>query len=68
MVKNMPTLEMTVQEILERWPLAAPALVTLGLDLCCGGVHPLRMAAEAHGLKPDEVLADVVAAVAAEEK
>ena len=68
MVKNMPTLEMTVKEILERWPQVESALVRRGLDLCCGGVHPLRMAAEAHGQNPDEVLAEVAAAAGTEKK
>jgi iron-sulfur cluster repair protein YtfE (RIC family) len=62
MVNEIPTLDMTVKQILERWPKAAEALVRRGLDLCCGGVHPLRMAAQAHGQNPDEVLAEVVAA------
>lgn len=61
-MKALPTLDMTVREILERWPRAAEALARHGLDLCCGGVHPLRMAAQAHGQEPEEVLAEVRAA------
>lgn len=68
MVNELPTLDMTVKEILERWPRAAATLGGRGLDLCCGGVHPLRMAAQAHGLKPEEVLADLLADLARPEK
>ncbi len=61
-MEETPSLEMTVGEIIARWPRAKAALAELGLDLCCGGVHPLRAAALAHGRDPDAVLAAVVRA------
>lgn len=64
MAALLPTLDMPVKEILDRWPAATAVLAGRGLDLCCGGVHPLRMAAAAHGLDPDAVLAELVAALA----
>lgn len=66
MVKDVPTLDMTVRQILDRWPAAEAVLARRGLDLCCGGAHPLRMAAQAHGAAPDAVLAEVLAALAAQ--
>lgn len=63
MVNELPTLDMTVRSILDRWPRSQAVLAARGLDLCCGGAHPLRMAAQAHGLRPDKILAEVVAAV-----
>ena len=66
MVKELPTLDMTVRRILDRWPEVEPLLARRGLDLCCGGVHPLRMAAQAHGLNPDAVIAEILAALGAE--
>lgn len=66
MVKNIPTPDMTVREILERWPAAAEVLARRGLDLCCGGVHPLEMAARAHGVKLEDVMAELLAALAKE--
>lgn len=60
-----PTLDMKVIDIVERWPAAKAVLVRRGLDLCCGGVHPLRMAAQAHGQDPEEVLAELKRAVPA---
>lgn len=61
-----PTLDMKVIDIARRWPAAKAVLVRRGLDLCCGGVHPLRMAAQAHGQDPEEVLAELQRAVPAE--
>ena len=66
MVNETPTLDMTVRVIMERWPQAERVLVRRGLDVCCGGVHPLRMAAQAYGQNPDEVLLEVVAACGAD--
>lgn len=61
-----PTLDMKVADIAARWPAAEAVLVRRGLDLCCGGVHPLRMAAQAHGQDPEQVLAELLQAVAKE--
>lgn len=57
--EDEPTLDMKVSDIAARWPAAQAVLVRRGLDLCCGGVHPLRMAATAHGQDPDEVLREL---------
>lgn len=61
-----PTLDMKVADIAARWPAAKAVLVRRGLDLCCGGSHPLRMAAQAHGQDPEEVLAELRRAVPGE--
>lgn len=66
MVNELPTLDMTVRRILDRWPEIEPLLAQRGLDLCCGGVHPLRMAAQARGLNPDAVIAEIRMALGAE--
>jgi uncharacterized protein (DUF2249 family) len=42
--------EETVRDILARYPESKEVLFRHGVDQCCGGVHPLRMAAEAHGV------------------
>ncbi len=57
-----PTLELTVLETLERWPKTRAVLVARGLDLCCGGVHPVGMAARAHGVDPEALLTELRAA------
>lgn len=60
---DVPDLDMKVSDIAARWPAAQEVLVRRGLDLCCGGVHPLRMAATAHGQDPEEVLRELLRAV-----
>lgn len=63
MVKEeLPALELSVRETLERWPATRKVLVSHGLDLCCGGVHPIATAAHAHGVDPDALLIELRAA------
>ena len=63
MVKDeLPSLELSVSETIERWPATRAVLVARGLDLCCGGVHPVAMAAQAHGVDPEALLAELRAA------
>ena len=63
MVKDeLPSLELSVSETLERWPATREVLVSHGLDLCCGGVHPVAMAARAHGVDPEALLVELRAA------
>lgn len=59
---ELPNLDLTVSETIERWPSARAVLVAHGLDLCCGGVHPVGMAAQAHGVDPGTLLAELRAA------
>lgn len=62
MRRNEPDLDLTVRETMERWPQTRPVLVKHGLDLCCGGAHPVAMAAQAHGVNPAGLLAELRAA------
>jgi iron-sulfur cluster repair protein YtfE (RIC family) len=64
---EIPTAEMAVRELAERWPAAARVLHRRGLDLCCGGAHPLAMAAAAHGQDAAEILAEIRAELARED-
>jgi len=43
--------------IVARHPQALEVLHRFGLDTCCGGALPLRVAVEHHGLDLDQVLA-----------
>lgn len=58
----MVTGEQTVSEIAERSPALREILHRHGVDLCCGGVHPLAMAAQAHGVDLQLILAELNAA------
>jgi iron-sulfur cluster repair protein YtfE (RIC family) len=57
-----PSLELTVREMLERWPATHPVLIAYGLATCCGGVHSVAAAASAHGVDHEMLLAEIRAA------
>ena len=54
--------DQTVSEIAAFSPAMREILHKYGLDLCCGGVHPLRMAAQAHGVDLQRILSELNAA------
>lgn len=56
----------TVAEAYERYPATAGPFGDYGLDLCCGGVHPISFAAEAQGVDPKRLLADLQQAALAD--
>ena len=41
---------MPIRDIVERWPDAMAILAPLGIDLCCGGAHPLAEALQLHAI------------------
>lgn len=54
-IKSLPTSEadlaaMTIRDITEIEPRALEVLSPLGIDLCCGGGHPLGEALDLHGI------------------
>lgn len=59
----MVTGEQTVSEIAQRSTALREILHRHGVDLCCGGVHPLAMAAQAHGVDLQQILAELNAAM-----
>jgi regulator of cell morphogenesis and NO signaling len=48
--------EMTINEAIKERPETVATFHRLGLDACCGGGLPIRVAAERHALDPEEVL------------
>jgi len=52
-----------VSDVHARHPASAPVLAALGVDLCCGGSKPLEVAAQAHGVEPAALLANLQQAV-----
>jgi regulator of cell morphogenesis and NO signaling len=48
--------EMTINEAIKERPETVAIFHRLGLDSCCGGGLPIRVAAERHVLDPEEVL------------
>ena len=61
---DAPTADMTVNEIVARFPATVAAFNQFGVDTCCGGGVPLQLAAERDGLDPEALLAAVRAASA----
>jgi len=52
-----------IRDLVERWPAAMGVLAPLGIDLCCGGAHPLGEALDLRGIARKPVLAEVAAVV-----
>ncbi|MHB2026140.1 MAG: DUF542 domain-containing protein [Elusimicrobiota bacterium] len=59
--------EETVDEVARRHPAAHAILAKRGLDLCCGGAHPIAAAAQAKGVDGADLLAELNAAIGAAE-
>ena len=55
--------ERTINDLVAAYPEVMTVLGPLGIDLCCGGLHPLGTALDLHGFDRDPVLDQVVAVV-----
>lgn len=53
-----------IRDLVERYPDTMRILAPLGIDLCCGGGHPLGEALDLHCLDRPTVLAEVEQVVA----
>lgn len=51
--------EWTVRDLVARYPETMTVLGPLGIDLCCGGAHPLGEALDLHGLEREPVLVQI---------
>lgn len=54
--------DMTIRDAMARYPATRPVFSRHRLDLCCGGIHTIAVAALARGLDPDRLMAEVRAA------
>jgi regulator of cell morphogenesis and NO signaling len=50
-------MELTVNELVARYPRTAPVFRQFGMDMCCGGKVPVRAAAASHGVDEAALLA-----------
>ena len=57
------TSEMKVGEIVRNWPQTMQVFRSHGLNLQCGGIHSVAVAAGKHGFDLDTFLAELNAAV-----
>jgi iron-sulfur cluster repair protein YtfE (RIC family) len=53
----------TINELVAAHPETMLILAPLGIDLCCGGLHPLGEALDRHGYDRATVLERIVAAI-----
>lgn len=59
-----PSLDTTVNDVLHCHPATMRVFNAFGVDACCGGAQPLREAAHAAGILPDELLFAVESVIA----
>jgi iron-sulfur cluster repair protein YtfE (RIC family) len=52
-----------IRDLVERYPGTMAVLAPLGIDLCCGGAHPLGEALTLHGLDRDAVLPQIASVI-----
>ena len=63
---TLPTTErelaaMTIRDLIEIEPLAMEIFAPYGIDLCCGGAHPVGEALDLHGIDREQVMPRLVA-------
>jgi iron-sulfur cluster repair protein YtfE (RIC family) len=59
-----PLADRLIRDLVETYPGTMTVLAPLGIDLCCGGGHPLGEALDRHGLDRETVLPRVARAIA----
>ncbi|MFN8593173.1 MAG: DUF542 domain-containing protein [Thermomicrobiales bacterium] len=64
-VRDQDLADILIRDLVMRYPQTLAVLAPLGIDLCCGGGHPLGEALTLHGLDRNTVLAQVAAATQA---
>lgn len=55
--------DLTIRELVERYPATLEALAPYGIDLCCGGAHRLVEALDLHGVDRETAIPRVLAAI-----
>jgi iron-sulfur cluster repair protein YtfE (RIC family) len=48
-----------IRDLVDEYPDVMTVLAPLGIDLCCGGGHPLGEALDLHGVAREPVIAEV---------
>lgn len=59
---------MTIRDLVAAYPATMEVLAPLGIDLCCGGAHPLGEALDLHGIARADVLPAVARLTAAPDR
>ncbi len=53
-----------IRDLVDRFPRVMEVLTPLGIDLCCGGAHPLGEALDLHGLDREGTIEAVARVIA----
>lgn len=62
---DAPLAGILIRDLVEAYPGMMAILAPLGIDLCCGGGHPLGEAFALHGIDQDAVLPQIASIVQA---
>jgi iron-sulfur cluster repair protein YtfE (RIC family) len=53
-----------IRDLVDAYPVTMGVLAPLGIDLCCGGGHPLGEALDLHGLERETILPRIAQVIA----
>ena len=59
-----PISDRLIRDLITEYPDVLTVLAPYGIDLCCGGNHPLGEALDLHGVPREPVLANVAQVIA----
>jgi iron-sulfur cluster repair protein YtfE (RIC family) len=63
-----PLADWLIRDLVEAYPELLTVLGPMGIDLCCGGGHPLGEALDLHGIDRASVLPRIVSIVEASDR
>ena len=61
---DVPLANRLIRDLVDAYPATLTVLGPLGIDLCCGGGHPLGEALDLHGIDRETVLPRVASVIA----
>jgi iron-sulfur cluster repair protein YtfE (RIC family) len=61
---DTPLASFLIRDLVGAYPMTLTVLEPLGIDLCCGGGHPLGEALDVHGIDRETVLPQVARVIA----
>jgi iron-sulfur cluster repair protein YtfE (RIC family) len=61
---DAPLADRLIRDLVDAYPETLTVLGPLGIDLCCGGGHPLGEALDLHGIDRETVLPRIASIIA----
>lgn len=61
---DVPLANRLIRDLVDAYPATLTVLGPLGIDLCCGGGHPLGEALDLHGIDRESALPQVASVIA----